>query len=183
MFYKRVFYYIFFIVLIIVFQIYKKIEYQTEEEKISKAKIMSNSEYVKLLDQLPVYRDSVFSIYIANFYDKNKIIYFKKDSITLLEANSKFFLHLYPKNKKLLNQVNSTNISYDFRSNFKSFKYMEKTYFYSEIDLPDFIIEKINTGQYGYNQNNSISWQIKHVLRGEYIKGVLGENGEISFSF
>ncbi len=167
---------------ILVLQIYKKIGAEKEKALIEQSKKEANSEFVKLLDQLPVYRDSIFKIYIANFSGKTKIVYLKKDSLTDILKKSKVFLHLYPRDKKNLKEGN-TNVALDFKKEYASFVYRNSKYFILEKELPNFIIDKINTGMYAYNLDNSVSWEIKNILRNEEIKKILSENRESVLQF
>lgn len=137
-----------------------------------------NFSYVKLLDQLPIYRDSVYKIYIANIEGDCKIIFLKKDSISEVQKKSKFFLHIYPQKDSLLIDSKSKLLAFDFYNNVSEFNYNQEKYFISSTTLPNFLIEKINTGQYGYEGDFAISWEIKDLLYLKSIKENLKFNKE-----
>lgn len=163
---------------IIFFQIQKRNKYINENREMVEAKEMANSKYVKLLDQLPVYHDSIYKIYISNFKEKSEIVFLRKDSLTKIQEKSKFFLHLYPKDTRFLSDTKSKLLAFDFDNNVSIFVFDETKYFVSSSPLPDFVIDKINTGQYGYEGNNEINWCIDKILIKESIKSVLSHNKE-----
>lgn len=163
---------------IIFFQIQKRNKYIKEKREMIEAKEMANSKYVKLLDYIPVYQDSTYKIYISRFGEDTKIVYLKKDSISEVQRKSKFFLHIYPKDKGLLGENEFGNLSYDFKNNVRSFNFDNTNYFISETNLPKIKINKINTGQYGYEGNNKINWEVTSLLTAKSIKETLIINKE-----
>ncbi|HAI40257.1 MAG TPA: hypothetical protein DCM40_20265, partial [Maribacter sp.] len=69
-----------------------------KKEKQQIMMLKTGSEYSKLLAQRGVYSDSVYKIFIANFDGKKEIVFLKKGTLTDMQQESKFFVHLYPKN-------------------------------------------------------------------------------------
>lgn len=160
---------------IIVLQLIKRSNLIQVNTIIETEKLNSNSPYVHLLKKIPIYRDSLYNIYVSKINDDSKIIYLKRDSLSHRVKSSKFFLHIYPIDKNLLDS-GSTNLAFDFKSNFTSFRYFEKTYFVAETNLPTFKINKINTGQYAYLGDNTINWQVENIIDLKTIQGVLSHN-------
>lgn len=141
-------------------------------------KVAANSPYVKLLEQLPIYRDSSYYIYLANINSEPKIIFLKKDSISEKQRKSKFFLHIYPNDKTLLGENKFGNLAYEFNNNVKSFSFKENVYFVSSANLPNIKINKINAGQYGFKGNGNINWSINSLIEALSIKRTLEVNKE-----
>ena len=162
-------------------QIEKRNHNLNELRQIEAYKEKANSKYVKLLDQFPVYRDSIYSIYIANFDRKHKIVYLQKDSISNVQKGSKFFLHIYPHDQTLL--LKTSFLPFDFKGYFEKFTFNETDYFLASTDLPKFDINKINTGQYGFEGDNNINWKIDGLLTAEKIDKTLKENKEVNVYF
>jgi len=160
---------------IIVLQIIKRRNLIKANTIVETEKLNSNSPYVHLLEILPVYRDSLYTIYVSKINEKNKIIYLANHSLSSRMRESKFFLHIYPQDKNLLDST-LTNIAFDFNSNFTSFQYFKKKYFVAETNLPNFKINKINTGQYGYQGDNAINWQVENIINLKRIQDVLNHN-------
>ncbi|WP_276389064.1 acyltransferase family protein [Eudoraea chungangensis] len=171
------FYWLIPIVAIIILQLNKRnadVQGQAREIQLQKE---TNSPYVKLLNQLPVYRDSVYKIYIAEINSKNKIIFMRDGLLSDQQKNSKFFIHIYPKDTTLLpGQIK--HFALDFHNKVTELSYKGETYFISDQELPSYIIYKLNAGQYGYNGDNSINWQIEDLIMGKKIGKVLSENRE-----
>lgn len=163
---------------IIFFQIQKKNEYIKEKKEMVEAKEKANSKYVKLIDQIPVYEDSIYKIYISRFGEDTKIVFLKKDSISEVQRKSKFFLHIYPQDPSLFINSNSKMLPFDFNNNASTFTFKKMKYFVSSANLPDFAIDKINTGQYGYEGNNKINWEITSLLTAKSIAETLKINKE-----
>lgn len=163
---------------IIFFQIQKRNKYIKEKREMIEAKEMANSKYVKLIDYIPVYQDSTYKIYISRFGEDTKIVYLKKDSISEVQRKSKFFLHIYPKDKGLLGENEFGNLSYDFKNNVRSFNFDNTNYFISETNLPKIKINKINTGQYAFNGNSEINWSISSIIEAETVRKNLEFNKE-----
>ena len=139
--------------------------------------LKTGSEYSKLLAQRGVYSDSVYKIFIANFDGKKEIVFLKKGTLTDMQQESKFFVHLYPKNQKdLLGKANHNPIN--FESNFTSFDYEGQLYHVAHTELPDYVIEKLNLGQYSFRGDNSINYKIQKLIIGTEIARVLKENKE-----
>lgn len=180
MYYKKIFAVVFlsFVIVIVLLQIQKRTQYSKDIEKKTEAQLKSKSEFVKLLDQIPIYRDSTFKIYIARFDTVNKIVFLKKDSITEIQKGSNFFLHIYPLDEELLKDTNSNFLAFDFKNDNTIFTFRDTKYFISSTDLPDFEINKINTGQYGFDGNNDITWQVESILKNEDICKILEYNKE-----
>lgn len=163
---------------IIFFQIQKRNKYIKEKREMIEAKEMANSKYVKLLDYIPVYQDSIYKIYISRFGEDTKIVYLKKDSISEVQRKSKFFLHIYPQAPSVFKNSNSKMLPFNFNNNTSTFTFKKMKYFVSSANLPDFAIDKINTGQYGYEGNNKINWEITSLLTAKSIKETLKINKE-----
>ncbi len=163
---------------IIFFQVQKKNQYIKDIEENTRAKELANSEFVKLLDQRPIYTDSIYKIYIAKFGEYNKIVFLRKDSISEVQKESRFFLHLYPRDKTLLGESKSKSPSFDFKNNVSSFTFKQSKYFVSSTNLPDILIDKINVGQYGFRGDGKITWQISSLLNAKSIEEILKINKE-----
>ena len=163
---------------IIFFQIQKKNEYIKEKKEEKEAIEQANSEFVKLLGQRPIYRDSIYKIYIARFGEHNTIVFLRKDSISEVQKESRFFLHLYPRDKTLLGESESKSPSFDFKNNVSSFTFKQSKYFVSSTNLPDIMIGKINVGQYGFRGDSKITWQISSLLNAGSIEEILKINKE-----
>ncbi|WP_286812144.1 MULTISPECIES: acyltransferase family protein [unclassified Maribacter] len=148
-----------------------------KKEKQQIMMLKTGSEYSKLLAQRGVYSDSVYKIFIANFDGKKEIVFLKKGTLTDMQQESKFFVHLYPKNQKdLLGKANHNPIN--FESNFTSFDYEGQLYHVAHTELPDYVIEKLNLGQYSFRGDNSINYKIQKLIIGTEIARVLKENKE-----
>jgi len=165
------------VIVIIVLQIEKRNNSLVERSRIEIYKKKANSKYVKLLEQFPIYRDSVYAIYIANFNGNHEIVYLLKDSVSKVQRGSKFFLHIYPKDQTLLFESNF--LPFDFKSNFEEFIFNEKKYFLASTNLPKIEINKINTGQYGFVGDNNINWEINGLFTAEKIEKILKMNKEL----
>jgi hypothetical protein len=163
------------VLVIIFFQIKKKIN-TTEIKK------ESISEYDILLDHQPVYKDSVYYIYISKIHEIPKIIYLKKTSINDVQRESKFFVHVYPKDSTLLKE-NQNLLAFDFKNNVKEYTLRGKKVFISELVLPDIGMKVINTGQYGFRGNNDINWRISTLLTAKMIRKNLLINDEEGIYF
>ncbi|MBC8766915.1 hypothetical protein H4O18_02815 [Arenibacter sp. BSSL-BM3] len=170
------------LVLLLVFQIRKRnsqIEHRNNEQQ---AILNSNSAYAKLLNQRSIYRDSIYRIYIASINDSKEIIFLKKDSLNSMQRESKFFVHLYPKNvKDLVGSVNHNTI--DFKSNFTSFTINGQLYNVAHTKLPDYEIEKLNLGQYSFRGNNDVNYKITHLIDSRKVADILKENKETIDNF
>lgn len=164
------------LILILIFQIKKR--HNDLSEIIQKELLLkqANSEYVKLVNQIPVYRDTTFNIYISNISEELKIVFFKKHTITPTQKESNFFIHIYPKDKTLVEGLNRNFLALDFKADFNQFNYNNDVYYFTSRNLPDFEIEKINIGQYGFQGDNSISWQIKSLLEASYLSEIVNYN-------
>lgn len=130
---------------------------------------MANSPYVKVLSQLPVYRDTIYRIYIANIEGNNEIIFLKKDSISEVQKRSKFFFHVYPQNEAILIKSKTKMLTYDFKNNAKEFTYNKEKYYVSSAVLPSFHIKKINVGQYAFNGNSKINWRVNKIITSQKV--------------
>ena len=137
----------------------------------------SGSPYAKLINQLPIYRDSIYSVYVTKILLEDKIVFLKKGSISKKQKESSFFVHLYPKDKSKLKEGTS-HIPKNFKNNMTSFLYENEVYFVSKTKLPSIKISKLNLGQYGFRGDNSISWKIPELLTEEKIGKILKENKE-----
>ena len=147
----------------------------TFKPKISKTVVFP---FKKLLGLKPVYKDSVYSIFITTISKHDKILFLATGKISDVQKESKFFMHVYPKDKSLLGENKSGNLNYDFKSNFKLFNHLGKDYYIAETSLPQIDIDKINFGQYGFRGNKSITWSVKPVLKSKSMQTLLDENGE-----
>ncbi|WP_157483712.1 hypothetical protein [Maribacter hydrothermalis] len=170
------------LVLLLFFQIRKRNEQIEQRNNKQEAINSSNSVYAKLLNQRSIYRDSVYSIYIAVINDSAELIFLKRDTLNNIQRQSKFFVHLYPKDKKdLLGKTNLNAI--DFKSNFSSFTINGRLFNVAHTKLPDYDIEKLNLGQYGFNGNNDVNYKISHLIDGEKVATILKENKETIENF
>ncbi len=171
------FYWVIPIVVLLIFQLNKRNTQIKDREVQVQLLEQTNSPYAKLLNQLPIYRDSVYNIYIANIQGSNKIVFIKKDSLSDVQRRSKFFIHIYPRDHGIL-AAQADHVAFNFKNNIKVFRYKGVQYFVSDTELPPYIIEKLNAGQYGYKGNNDINWKISGLLLGEKIGKILKENNE-----
>lgn len=162
-------------VVIYIFQI-KKSKRFSKNGIIDNTSAQITSEYDKLLTYYPVYKDSIYYIYVATISEAPKIIYLKKN-INTVQKESKFFVHIYPKDSSLLKQ-NQGFLSFDFKNNVTEYNLKGRNVFISERELPKIGIKKINTGQYGFRGNSEISWRITQLLTAESIKKNILENEE-----
>lgn len=53
----------------------------------------------------------------------------------------------------------------------------------SSSPLPNFAINKINTGQYDYEGNNEINWELTYLLTAKHISEILKVNMEENHNF
>lgn len=165
------------LLVILVLQINKRNTQLNLLKQKEQAILNANSNYAKLLSQRSIYRDSIYKIFVANIEGKKEIVFLKKGTLTDLQKESKFFVHLYPKNQKdLLGKANHNPIN--FESNFTSFDYEGQLYHVAHTELPDYVIEKLNLGQYSFRGDNSINYKIQKLIIGTEIARVLKENKE-----
>jgi len=137
----------------------------------------SPNPYIKLLRHRSIYADSIYKVYIANIKDEKQLIFVAKDSLSEIQRESKFFVHVYPIDSTLLKK-GVDHLAYDFKNNVREFDISGKKYFVSSQALPNLKIKKLNLGQYGYSKDNSITWRIDHLLIGTEIARTLRENKE-----
>ncbi len=137
----------------------------------------ANSEYAKLILQRSIYSDSIYKIYIANINQRNELVFIKKGSLSAMQNESKFFVHIYPLDTlDLVGKANHNPLN--FRSNFTSFFYKEEEYHVARTILPNYRIEKLNLGQYAFRGDNTINYKTKNLIYSEHIGKILKENGE-----
>lgn len=148
-----------------------------EENELRLALEMTFSPYSKILLELPVHRDSLYNIYITNVNQKPHIIFFAPNGMTDVQLRSKFFVHVYPSDKKFLPQGENL-MAFDFKKPVDSFVFRKKTYFFFAKELPEIQMHKINLGQYGYLGDNRVNWKIPEPITNEKIARVLYDNGE-----
>lgn len=165
------------LVLLFFFQIKKRNSQIAIFEKRETALKLTNSPFSKVLFQLPIYRDSVYRIYITKINKINKLVFLAKGNVTEKQRESSFFVHIYPKNKKKLTE-GINHIPYNFKNNVTSFLYNNEMYFVSQTNLPDLKISKLNLGQFGFRGDNNISWHVSDLLTEEKIGKILKENKE-----
>jgi exopolysaccharide production protein ExoZ len=159
----------------------KNIQLETKEKQ-QVMMLNTGTEYSKLLAQRSVFSDSVYKIFIAKIDGKKEILFLKRGALTDIQRHSKFFVHLYPKYKKdLLGKANHNPINFD--ANFASFDYDGHVYHVAHTELPDYVIEKLNLGQYSYRGDNSINYKIQNLILGIEIARVLRENKEAMNNF
>jgi len=166
-----------FLSVILVLQAKKRNRQITQRETFKQALEAAKTPYSKLLAQRSVYRDSVYQVYIAKINGQQQLIFMCKGELRPVQKESKFFVHLYPKDKNELKGKANHN-SYNFENRPKQFMVGNEIYFYSTMQLPDFEIEKMNLGQYGFQGNNEINWRIKALLIGTDIAEILDQNDE-----
>jgi len=131
---------------------------------IDRLKKLENKSYLKFIDQRPIYKDSMYEIYIDQNEGVKKIIYLKKEIVSDKEIDSKFFLHVYPEDRTILKNGDNF-LGFDFKNNVKVIEKDNQKYFISETILPNINMKLINTGLYGYKGNGQIYWQIKELLK------------------
>ena len=165
---------------IMFFQIKKTYKFSKNENPNETAYVISD--YDVLLDYFPVYKDSIYNIYIATISNIPKIIFLKKKKINSRQKESKFFVHIYPKNDSLLT-ANQSFIGFDFKNNTKEYNLRGKKVYISELALPKINIKKINTGQYGFRGDLEISWIVEKILTSEEIRKNLYANNEKGIYF
>jgi len=136
------------------------------------------SPYAQLLEKTPVYKDSIYAIYLTTMSGVDKIIYLKEGELTSVQEESKFFLHIYPTDKELLGETKTSSLIYDFKNNASEFSHLGTGYHVSETDLPEIDIDKINTGQYGYQGDSSINWRISKILTTEAMRPIIQGNND-----
>ena len=147
------------------------------KEKQEIMMLNTGTEYSKILAQRSIYRDSTYKIFIAKIDGKKELIFLKKGALTDMQRQSKFFVHLYPMYKKdLLGKANHNPIN--FEANFTSFEYDSDLYYVAHTQLPNYVIEKLNLGQYSYRGDNSINYKIEKLVLGTEIAKILRENKE-----
>ncbi|MEL7271429.1 MAG: acyltransferase [Bacteroidota bacterium] len=165
------------IAFILVFQANRRSQ-QIEQQKLLEKQLgMAQTPYSRILTHRSVYRDSVYRVYIANIKNVNMLIFLATDSLTQMQKESNFFVHLYPKNKELLEKDN-THLNLNFENLPQQFEVGNKKYFYSSRTLPDLEVEKLNLGQYGFQGNNGINWKTNKLLLAEDIARILKDNDE-----
>lgn len=170
------------LLIILALQINKRNTQLHLRKQKEQAILNANSNYAKLLSQRSIYRDSVYKIFVANFDGKKEIVFLKKGTLTNMQQESKLFVHLYPKNQKdLLGKANHNPINFD--SNFTSFDYDGQLYHVAHTELPDYVIEKLNLGQYAYRGDNSINYKIQKLILGKDIAKILKQNNESMINF
>jgi len=146
-----------------------------EEVKVEKPEV---SPYAQILEKTPVYKDSVYSIYITTILGKDKIVYLREGTESSIRQESKFFVHVYPTDKELLGEKKQGNLGFDFKNNSKKMNLGGLDYYISETDLPEIDIDKINTGQYGYRGDGSINWSITKVLKTDLMQPIIEQNND-----
>lgn len=105
------------LIIIIIFQINKKNKAIAND----KVKVDNISDYDELIDLVPIYKDETYYVYIAKILNIPKILYLRRNNISQIQKESKFFVHLYPKDTTLLKD-NQNFLAFDFKNNGKSFK-------------------------------------------------------------
>lgn len=167
---------------ILILQLNKRNLQLETKEKQQVMMLNTGTEYSKLLTQRSVFSDSIYKIFIAKIDGKKEIIFLKIGTLTEMQRQSKFFVHLYPKYKKdLLGKANHNPINFD--ANFTSFDYDGQLYNVAHTKLPDYEIEKLNLGQFGYNGNNDVNYKISHLIDGKKVATILKENKETIENF
>lgn len=159
------------------FQVQKRnIQKKILEEKHQALKA-TNHPLSKVLFQLPIYRDTVYKVYLVNTNAQNKLVFLRKGNLTNKQRESSFFVHIYPKNKKRLdNGIN--HIPNNFKNNVTSFVFNNENYFVSETSLPNIKISKLNLGQFGFRGDNSVSWKTSSLIEDEDMQRIVKENKE-----
>lgn len=137
----------------------------------------ANHPLSKVVFQLPIYRDTVYRVYLVKETSKNKLVFLKKGCITDKQRESSFFVHIYPKDKKKLDE-GINHIPNNFKNNVTSFVFNSENYYVSETDMPDLKISKLNLGQFGFRGDNSVSWQTSSLLDHEHMQRIVKENKE-----
>lgn len=165
------------VVTLTIFQLIKRNEQITVRQERELALKSTNNPLNKVLFQLPIYRDSIYSVYIIKDQDSSKIVFLKKRTITVKQKESNFFVHIYPKDKNALK--NSLNhIPNNFKNNVTKFIFKNEKYFVSQTNLPNIRISKLNLGQFGFRGDNNVSWKIPDLLIDKKIAGILKQNKE-----
>ncbi len=165
------------LVVLAIFQIQKRNAQKEGAAQREAALKATNTPFKKVLFQLPIYRDSIYKVYLVNILSDNKIVFLRKGEISEKQRESSFFVHIYPKDKNKL-EKGSSHIPNNFKNNVTSFFYNNEEYFISETTLPEIKISKLNLGQFGFRGNNAVSWKISELLIEKDIGKVLKENRE-----
>lgn len=166
-----------FLVVLLVLQIQKRNEQRTERQKRELALKATNNELSKVLFQLPIYRDTVYSVFLVHIRSNNKIVFLRKGNLSERQRESSFFVHIYPKDKNIL-EKGTSHIPNNFKNNVTSFFYNGEQYFVSETSLPQIKISKLNLGQFGFRGDNSVSWKTSELLKDIDMGRILKENKE-----
>lgn len=165
------------LVMLFVLQIQKRNKQIAIVQKRERALKATSSPFSKVLFQLPIYKDSVYRVYITKIDSATKLVFLKEGVLLEKQKESSFFVHIYPKDKeKLTGAIN--HIPNNFKNNVTSFIYENEEYFFSEINLPEIKISKLNLGQYGFRGDNSIDWKIPKLLTEKKIAKILDNNKE-----
>jgi hypothetical protein len=162
---------------LLVLQIQKRNEQRAEKQKRELALKATNNELSKVLFQLPIYRDTVYSVFLAHIRCSNKIIFLRKGNLSDKQKESRFFVHIYPKDKSIL-EKGASHIPNNFKNNVTSFFYEGEQYFVSDTSLPQIKISKLNLGQFGFRSDNSVSWKTNELLNDRDMGRILKENKE-----
>lgn len=97
------------LIIIIIFQINKKNKAIAND----KVKVDNISDYDELIDLVPIYKDETYYVYIAKILNIPKILYLSRNNISQIQKESKFFVHLYPKDTTLLKD-NQNFLAFDY---------------------------------------------------------------------
>ena len=165
------------LVLLGIFQIQKR---NTQKEALAQRELAlkaANNPFSKVLFQLPIYRDSVYKVYLVKMGSASKIVFLKKGAVSQKQEESSFFVHIYPKDESNL-EKGMSHIPNNFKNNVTSFFYNSKAYFFSETTLPEIKISKLNLGQFGFRGDNSLSWKTTELITDKKMDRIVKENKE-----
>jgi hypothetical protein len=96
-----------------------------------------------------------FQVEILNNVGENKLCFIRKGGLTDSIINSKFYVHLFPKQKT------ENFIKCNFKPVFKQYLFKGEQYFVTYVVLPHTNIHKLNVGQYSYKGKGGKSWSFE----------------------
>ena len=116
-------------------------------------------EYQSLIESKPLI-SNVFDVHLIESNGTQKLVYFSKGELTDKKRESPFFLHLHLLNENKTDQ-NGKPIKFinkDFKGEVKSYFFKGAEYHIAFKEISAFIYSKIETGQWNYKGDKTISW-------------------------
>jgi hypothetical protein len=92
---------------------------------------------------------------------KNRLFYIKQ-SCKKLDTNHRFFLHIYPINKKMLPEIYRKYGFENMDFSFKSYGAIVNNICIASRELPAYEVQKIQTGQYNKKRDWDISINVEN---------------------